>query len=165
MGGVHAVLNVHGAQGVVHAEVNPAQHSGIEDPAGATSGVGRAAGLHSHVVISPGARHEGSCQTLTATPAQAEAVIAAARRYESMDVTYEPPGVGPNSNSFGEWALHEAGINTSSVAVPEGLWVGLVSESSRRPDCSSPVARTFQGTAANCPNPRARATSFNAPWL
>jgi hypothetical protein len=163
VGGVHVVLNVHGTQGIVHAEVNPAQHSGIEDPAAVAEGAGRAIGLHSHVVISPGVRHEGSCQTLTATPAEADAVIAAARRYESMDVVYEPPGVGPNSNSFGEWALHEAGINTSSVALPDGA-LGWGWYQSHPSDRSSPprVARTFQGTAANCTTPRARATSFNA---
>ena len=163
VGGVHTVLNVHGSSAVLHAEVDPAQHTGIEDPAAAAQGAGRVAGLHSHVVIGPGARSAGTCQTLSVTQTQADAVIAAARSYESMDVVYEAPGFGPNSNSFGEWALHEAGISTASITVPSGAlgWDWYPDHSAQR-NAPPRVARTFRGTTAVCAQPHAKAASFRA---
>ncbi len=161
VGGVHAVLNVHGGHGIVHAEVSPGQHTGVEDPAGVTEGAGRAAGLHSHVVIQSGTRSQGSCQTIPVTQAQANEVISAAGRYESMDVAYEAPGMGPNSNSFGEWALLEAGIDTTTIDVPAGAlgWSWYLNHPGDR---RSPprVARTYRGTAATCDTIRGRANSF-----
>jgi len=68
MGSVHAVLNIQGTHGTVHAEVNPDRHGGVIDPAAASQGPGRAGGLHSHVVFGSGATRRGSCHALTPSP-------------------------------------------------------------------------------------------------
>jgi len=161
VGGVHAVLNIHHGSRVTRVEVDPNHHEGIEDPAAASMGPGRAAGLHSHVVTSSGARTTGTCHTFNVTAAEAAAAVSAAQRYESMDVVYEPPAVGPNSNSFGEWVLHEAGVDTTTISTPTGAlgWSWYLDNPGNR---ASPmrVARTFQGTAAVCNQSHARVRSF-----
>ena len=163
VGGVHAVINVVRGQNQQHLEVNPMQDQGVEDPAAVGEGPGRAAGLHSHVVIARGTRSAGTCQTISATPEQAVLIIEAANRYEDLDVVYEPPGIGPNSNSFAEWVLNEAGIDTTAISVPTGAlgWGWYQDHPSQR---SSPprVARTFRGVVGHCSNRRAPANSFQS---
>lgn len=161
VGGVHAVLNIHHSGRVTRVEVDPNHHGGVEDPAAASMGPGRAAGLHSHVVISSRVRSTGTCHTYTITTTEAAAAVSAAQRYESMDVVYEPPGLGPNSNSFGEWVLHEAGVDTSTISPPAGAlgWDWYIDNPGTR---GSPlrVARTFQGTAAGCSQAHAPVRGF-----
>jgi len=163
VGGVHAVLNIHGTRGLTRVEVDPAQHQGVGDPAAVAEGPGRVAGFHSHVVNSNSARQQGTCQTLTVTQTQADAAIAAASRYEELDVVYEAPGMGPNSNSFGEWVLQAAGISTSGITVPDGaLGWGWYQDNPGERSRPPMVARTHRGIAAVCNQPHTSATTIAA---
>jgi len=141
-GFVHGVINVDAGAGEHHLEVDPAQH--------AARGI-----WHSHVVDAPGRRSGSPCQTLPATCAQARAVEAAAREYESRDAIYDPTTVtGPNSNSFVEWVLDRAGLPASTVAVPSGAsgWNYFISNPPQRTDPPH-VARSDPGTT-RAPAPR-----------
>ena len=120
----HAVINVVTGGSVEHVEVDPDFHR----PKGM---------LHSHVVIGSGQKSGDNCQTLPTTCAEASKVIAAANRYESKDVIYDPATqTGPNSNSFAEWTLAEAGINTGAVNTPFGAsgWDYFTSNPAERTD-------------------------------
>lgn len=157
----HAVVNLTLPGGVQQkVEVDPAQDQGVQDPAAAAEGPGRAAGLHSHVAIGSGHRTGGTCTAIPASCAEAQAVLASARRYDALDVVYEPPP-GPNSNSFGEWVLTDAGLSTAGVNVPTGA-LGWGYYASNPGDRASPphVARTARGIAAHCSMPVRRATTF-----
>jgi hypothetical protein len=102
----HAVINVTEGGGPKHVEVDP----DFDQPKGM---------LHSHVVSSGGLKEEGDCQAVPATCAEAAKVVASANEYEVKDVIYDPTTVtGPNSNSFAEWTLTNAGLNTATVNVP-----------------------------------------------
>jgi hypothetical protein len=161
VGGLHAVLNIPAAGQTTHVEVDPNQHQAAADPLAPTEGVGHVAGLHSHVVIAGGEKANGTCQPVPVTPAQTTALLAAARRYESLDVGYEPPGLGPNSNSFAEWALNEAGVDTSLLPAPTGAagWSYYQDHPDQR--AAPPrVARTFGGVQQTCPTAGTPARSF-----
>ena len=105
---VHGVINVDAGAGPEHIEVDPSQHMPV--------GI-----WHSHVVQAAGRKSAASCQTLAAMCPDIPKLKAAATLYESKDVIYDPLTVtGPNSNSFVEWTLDEAGLKTSAVSVPFG---------------------------------------------
>lgn len=163
VGGVHAILNIHHGARVTRVEVDPNYHQAAADPGAVGAGPMRRAGVHSHVAIASTARSVGSCQILAVTAAGASAAVTAARRYESLDVAYEPPGLGPNSNSFGEWVLHEAGVNTAAITTPAGAlgWDWYQSNPGQR--AAPPrVARIFTATQAVCSLPSARVRTFRA---
>jgi len=104
----HAVINVTGSGGQQHVEVDP----DFDQPKGM---------LHSHVVSAAGLKEEGDCQAVPASCAEAAKVVASANEYEAKDVIYDPATVtGPNSNSFAEWTLANAGLSTAAVNVPFG---------------------------------------------
>jgi hypothetical protein len=123
-GQVHGVLNLTSGSTVHHIEVDPSQHM----PRGI---------WHSHVVDNSGAKTSANCQTLTATCAELNKIESAAKNYESKDVIYDPLTIrGPNSNSFIEWTLDNAGINTTLVKVPFGAtgWSYFQSNTAQRTD-------------------------------
>jgi hypothetical protein len=144
LGFVHGVINVRGRRGRWrHLEVDPSRH--------------KAGGqLHSHVRILSGRKASKKyCQIIKTTCKQGSSILAAARKYESRDVTYDPVS-GPNSNSFIEWTLNQAGIDTSKLSVPSlavgwGYYIGNASKRSAPPrvarsvGCKEPVrkARNF----------------------
>jgi hypothetical protein len=120
----HAVLNVEAGQGETHVEVDPDFHQ--------AKGM-----LHSHVVHAKGHKSGEACHSFASTCADASKVLSAAREYESRDAIYDPFTVtGPNSNSFAEWALTRAGLNTASVSVPMGAsgWDYFSKNSAERTD-------------------------------
>jgi hypothetical protein len=161
VGGVHAVINIPAAGGTMHVEVDPSQHMGVQDPGRPQEGPGHVGGLHSHVVVASGARSGGACQSFPVAPSAAATALDAARRYEMLDVSYEPPGLGPNSNSFGEWVLHEAGVDTSLIATPPGA-LGWGYYLDNPADRAHPprVARTYRQTLGTCRSPITPAASF-----
>lgn len=162
VGGRHAILNIHRRGRVTRVEVDPHHHTGAEDP-GALAGPGHSAGIHSHVVISSTARSAGLCVTIPVTDAQATAAVDAATRYEQLDVDYEPPGLGPNSNGVAEWVLHEAGVQTANIGVPMGaLGWGWYQDHPAQRAAPPRVARTFGATQSSCPQSGRRAGSFQA---
>jgi hypothetical protein len=162
VGAVHAIVNYTLPGGTAkHAEVQPQQHGAPADP-GSGGSIGRTAGIHSHVVVGAGHRTGSTCTALTVTCAQATAIEAAARRYESLDVSYNPPP-GPNSNSFGEWVLTEAGVSTASVTVPIGAWGwGYYVSNPGQRAAPERVARRARQTAATCTLAHAPARTFRA---
>lgn len=159
-GSVHAKLNITSANGATeHSEVDPGQHQGSGDPGSFSPGAA-SLGWHSHVVTSAGAGPGTTCMPIAATCAQVTAVRAAAQKYEALDVVYESP-MGPNSNSFAEWALNDAGLPTSGIVAPAGAWgwdyyLGNPGERAR----PTQVVRTAKET--KCPTPGTEAADFRA---
>jgi hypothetical protein len=159
-GFVHGVVNVNSGSGVHHLEVDPSYHQASGN-------------WHSHVVNAPARRSGSPCQSLTATCAQASAVEAAAREYESRDAIYDPSTVtGPNSNSFVEWVLNRAGISTSTVSVPRGApgWSYYIGHPAQRVDpphimrtdpgrTRAPAPRSFSGGSCGTTYRQARSAS------
>ncbi len=162
VGSVHAIINVSlPGGGWTHAEVQPEQHQGPADPGSGSVG-GRSLGIHSHVVLAGGRRGGSSSNPLTVTCDQARAIQTAARRYESLDVTYNAPP-GPNSNSFAEWVLAEAGVPSSGVSVPFGAWGWSYYQSNPQERAVPPrIARRASQTAATCTMPHPKAATFAA---
>ena len=162
IGSVHAIINVSlPGGGWTHAEVQPEQHQGPADPGSGAVG-GRSLGIHSHVVVAAGRRTGSSASPLTVTCDQARAIQAAASKYEAFDVTYNAPP-GPNSNSFAEWVLTEAGVPTVGVSVPMGAWGWSYYQSNPQDRAVPPrIARRASQTAATCKMSHSKAATFAA---
>ncbi|HYW16737.1 MAG TPA: DUF4157 domain-containing protein [Allosphingosinicella sp.] len=156
---VHAIISTGTAAGTEHSEVVPFQHDGAADPLyGGVSG--RTTGTHSHVATSAGAGAGTTTVSIAATCAQVAAVRASVKKYEALDVRYDAPP-GPNSNSFAEWVLNDAGIPTAAISTPVGAlgWSYYISNPGERAKPPS-VVRTASDT--KCATAPSRATSFRA---
>jgi len=159
VGAVHAVINLTSKAGKEHAEVDPNQHMGVADALGGKAA--RISGIHSHVVLGTGHKTGTTCLSISATCADIGKLKASISRYEDFDVAYSAPPVGPNSNSFAEWVLTDAGISTSGISAPAGA-IGFDYYASRPAERGKPprTARKASSTATTCKSPVTPANSF-----
>jgi hypothetical protein len=114
VGLLHGIVNLQGSGGRRHhLEIDPTQHMPSSGGAIPTTT------LHSHVADRSGWNTGGTCTPTPVNCAAVSRVETAAQDYEVKDVEYNPAS-GPNSNSFPDWVLDQAGIGSALGTPPAG---------------------------------------------